>query len=112
MERREGDDFLDALDDFGRDEDGLRELLSAVDYAVAGRAKLVEALEDAEFGIDEYVEDILDSRRVVGEGNFASYGVESGLRVLDARTLDADALDEALGENLLAFHVDELILQR
>ena len=112
VERRERNDFLDALDDFGRDEDGLRELLSAVDYAVAGRAELVEALEDAELGIDEDVEDVLDSRRVVGEGNFARHRVEAGLRVLDARAFDADALDEALREDLLAFHVDELILQR
>ena len=112
VERSEGDDFFDSLDDFGGDEDGLRELLAAVDYAVAGRAELVEALEDAEFRIDEDVENVLDSRRVVGEGNFARHGVEAGLRVLDARAFDSDALDETLRKDLLAFHVDELILQR
>ena len=90
-----------------------RELLAAVDDAVADGVNLVHGAHDAVLGAGELVDDGGYGLGVAGQGDVL---VEDGLiahkrGVLEV-TVDADALAQALGEELLALHVDELILQR
>ena len=49
---------------------------------------------------------------MIGNGRLGDDGFHTGLGVLEARTVDADALHKALGQHGLIVHVEHLILER
>ena len=108
----EGGAVLEGLHDLVGDADGGGELLAAVDDAVADGVYLAHAGHDAVLGAGELVYNGGNGLRVRRQGDVL---VENGLSADERRvlqvTVDADALAQALREDGLGLHIDELILE-
>ena len=112
VERREGDALRDELLRGGRELRRRRELVAAVDDAVADRVQFGEGGDDADLRVGQDGHDLADGRHMVLHRHLAHDLVAPGLRVDETRAVQADALHEPLAEHLLALHVEELELKR
>ena len=101
--------LLDALDDVVVDEGGGVVLLAAVDDAVADGLDFLDVLDDPVLLVYQSVKDELHADLVVGDVLFKDVLGVADL-VGEARLVQTDALHQALGENLLGGHVEELVL--
>ena len=103
---------LDLLDDLVGHQHALFEELAAVGDAVADGTDLVEAFDDTHLGVDEGVEDNLDTGSVVGDGHLLVVLLAVPL-VGELTHFQADTLQQALGHHIgVVCHVDQLILDR
>ena len=98
--RREGIALLDGGHDLVGDDDGLGELLAAVDHAVTDRVDLLHGADDAVLLVHEGVQNSRDGFVVGGHGDVGGLdgllALELGL--VGELAVDADALAKALGE--------------
>ena len=113
VQRAEGDALLDSVHDRSVNENGLRELLTAVEHAVTDSVYLAHGGDNAVLGAYELVDRCGDSLGMRGHGDirFKNLLVADQRGVLEM-TVNADALAQALGHDLFGLHVDQLILQR
>ena len=111
-ERRETRALRDRLLRRRRDLRRLRERGRAVHHAVADRVDLGKGLDDPARGVAQHRHHGADRRHVVLERHLPHDLLAARLGIGEARTRDADALDKALAEHLLAAHVEELELER
>ena len=96
---------------FARDADRAA-LLAAVDDAVADSVYLAHALHDAVLCAGELVDDRGNGLGVGRQGDvLVEHGLAADERGVLQVTVDADALAQALGQDGLGLHVDELVLQ-
>ena len=103
--------LLDGGHDLVGDEDGLGELLAAVDHPVAHRVDLLHGADDAVLLVYQGVQHGLDGLGVGGHGHVGRLdGLLAGGFVGEL-AVNADALAQALGQNLLGLRVEQLILQ-
>ena len=114
VERRELAHILDFLENVVGDERRLDELLAAVNDAVPDRGDLVDMLHDPPRGVGQEREHAV--HRVVVAIHIGVEGdLPVPLRFLDdpaGAVGDADALGQALCDDLLGVSVDELVLER
>ena len=104
--------LLNGGHDLVGDEDGLGELLAAMDHAVTHRVDLLHGADHAVLGIHQGVQNGLDGLGVGGHGHV---GVLDGLLaggLIGELAVQANALTQALGQDLLSVGVEQLILQR
>lgn len=111
VEGGQGDALPDAVHDLAVDDDGVGELLAAVDHTVADGIDLGHVLDDAIVVVGQHLHDQLDGGLVVGHVAVGVIDVLAGGGVLDV-AVDADALAQALGQHFLGIGVEQLILQR
>jgi hypothetical protein len=108
VERRQHHALLDHRLDLGRHQHRGRELLAAVHDAVADGLDLADALEHPVLGVHEDAEDALDGGAVLQDLR----DLLVGLAALDvdgeARVREADLLDQAAGQRLVAVGLDHL----
>ena len=105
---------LDALPDGGLDlvgdQDRAREILAAVDDPVADAVDLGLVPDDAVLGVEQEGQDDLDGHLVVLDlADLADLVLALGL-IGDDGVARADLLDDALGQEALVLHPDELEL--
>jgi hypothetical protein len=111
VERGQLDVVLERLDDLVVDEDGAREALAAVDDAVADGADLLDARQRRGVALGEEGDGQRQAGRMVGDGLGTPDG--PGRPLLGDLALGlADALDEALREDVALGHGVELVLDR
>ena len=101
---------MDSLDDLGGDQAALLELLAAVNHAVADGVDLGNALDDLALAGGHLLDDLGESLGVGGEDGGRGGLVAVGL-MGDHAALHADALAQTFAQDLLALHVDQLVLQ-
>ena len=104
--------LLDGGHDLVGDEDGLGELLAAVDHTVTHRVDLLHGADHAVLGVHQGVQNGLDGLGVGGHGHV---GVLDGLLaggLIGELAVQADALTQTLGQDLLSVGVEQLVLQR
>ena len=105
VERGERGDLTDPGEGLVGDNLGLGEVPTALNDAVADAVDgLVNALED--------LEDVLDGRLVIRQGNVELLLAAAHLGVADEGAIDADALAVALGVDLASVDVEQLVLER
>ena len=106
--------LLDGGHDLVSDDDGLGELLAAVDHAVTDRVDLLHGADDAVLLVHKGVQNSRDGFVVGGHGDVGGLdgllALELGL--VGELAVDADALAQALAQHAFALHIDELKLQR
>ena len=83
---------------------------SALHHAVADGGHLMQIAEHLALARNERLLDLLKGGGVIGHGHFPA-DHPAVPRFVGELAVDADALAHALGEHLLALHVDELILK-
>ena len=112
VQRGEGGAVLEGLHDLVGDAHGAGELLAAVDDAVADSVDLAHALHDAVLCAGQLVDDRGNGLGVGRQGDvLVEHGLAADERGVLQVTVDADALAQALGQDGLGLHVDELVLQ-
>ena len=113
MQRRQGGAVLHRLHDLVGDEDGAGEALAAVDHPVTHRVDLLHGGDDAVLGIHQSVQHGLDGLGVGGHGHIGGLDglLALHLGLVGELAVDADALAEALGQQMAGFRVQQLILQ-
>ena len=111
VQRAQRDVLLDGRHHFVVDEIAARELLAAMQHAVADRADLVHGGNHAVLLIRQRFEHQADGGGVVFQRLFHGEGA-AGMLMRELAALDADALHVALGDGMLVGHVDELVFQR
>ena len=112
MQRGEGDALSDGGHDIVVNADGSGEFLAAVDDTVADSADLRHVLDHAVLCGGQLIQNCSDGLGMCGHGDVL---IKNGLAVLGFMgevTVDADALAQAFSQQLLAVHVEQLILQR
>ena len=103
--------LLDGGHDLVGDEHGGGELLTAVNHTVAHRVDLVHGGDHAVLLVHQSVEHGLDGLRVGGHGHVGLFdGLLAG-GLVGELAVDADALTQTLGQNLLSLRIEQLILQ-
>ena len=110
VQRSQRAQVVDRLDDLGGDQAALLELLAAVDHAVADGVDLGNALNDLALAGGHLLDDLGESLGVGGEDGGRGGLVAVGL-MGDHAALHADALAQTFAQDLLALHVDQLVLQ-
>ena len=111
VQRRQRDALLEGGEHGLGDGHGAVELLAGVHHAVADGEDLAFVLDDAGLGVGEVADDQLDAVLVVGD--VAGDDVLLlALVVVQHRALDADPLQQALGQDLAGLHVDQLEFDR
>ena len=111
VEGPQGDALLDGLDAGVVNDAALGEGHAAVEDAVAHSGDLVGGGDDALGGVHHDVQNRLDGLAVGGHGDVLLHVLAAGDLVGQA-AVDADALAQALGEDLAAVGLHELVLQR
>ena len=113
VQRSERDALFDSVHDRSVNENGLGELLAAVEHTVADSVYLTHGGDHAVLGAYELVDRCGDSLGMRGHGDirFKNLLVADQRGVLEM-TVNADALAQALGHDLFGLHVDQLILKR
>ena len=113
VKRSEGEAFADDVLDFRRDFDRLGDFFAAVEDAVTDSGDFGEALDDADFRIDEHFADFGESFAVVCdmEGNLFLEAV--GAFVDQIGGIASDTFDLSACENFIfsAFHVEKRVLE-
>ena len=113
VQGREGIALLDGGHDLVGDDDGLGELLAAVDHAVTDRVDLLHGADDTVLLVHESVQNSRDGFVVSGHGDVGGLdgllALELGL--VGELAVDADALAKALGEQRAGGGIEKLILQ-
>ena len=113
VQRSERDELFDSVHDRSVNENGLGELLAAVEHTVADSVYLTHGGDHAVLGAYELFDRCGDSLGMRGHGDirFKNLLVANQRGVLEM-TVNADALAQALGHDLFGLHVDQLILKR
>ena len=106
----QGDTLADALHDSAVDDDGVGELLAAVNDTVAHGVDLGHIFDDTVVVVGQDLHDQLDGGLVVGHVTVCVVHITAGGGVLDV-AVDADALAQALSQNVFGIGVQQLILQ-
>ena len=109
MERSQGVALAHLVLDVLGDEHALAELLAAVDQTVTDSVDLLIVADAAFFGVGETREDSLDGALVVDVAQLQDSLRAVAFLIFDEAVFQADFLDTALGENLLAVRVDEFV---
>ena len=112
VQRREWDALLQRGHDGIVDFHGGSELLTAVDDTVADCVDLLHRGDHAVLGARQLVDNSGDGFRMRGHCEvFVKHRLAADERGVFQMTVDADALAQALGQDRLGLHVDQLILQ-
>ena len=112
VQRGQRDVFAQGVEHGVGDQHRTRELLGAMHHAVADGGDVLQRLDDADVGVDQLLEHLLDRDLVIGDvGNFLDLVAVGGFIGKD-RILHADALDEADGHASLVAHVEQLVFER
>ena len=93
------------------DDGGLSVLFAAQQHAMAHSADLVHGLDRTMFGIGQSLDYIAHRVHMIAHRRF-DLEFAAVLLMHQIGAFDADALDQTLGDYLLVFHVDQLILER
>ena len=113
VKRSEGEAFTDDVFDFRCDFDRLGDFFAAVEDAVTDCGDFGEALDDADFRIDEHFADFRERFAVVGdmEGNLFLEAV--GTLVDQIGGIASDTFDLSVCENFIfsAFHIEKRVLE-
>ena len=107
----QGRQLINGLDDFVGHQAALLELLAAVHAAMADGVDLVDAVDDLAFALGHHLNQLGKRFGVRGEGSVGLHLVAAHL-MGDAAAFAADALAQALAQDLLGLHIKQLILQR
>ena len=110
VQRSQGAQLTDGVDDLVGDQAAGLELLTAVDDAVADGADLADIVDALALAGGHLLHDLSKCLGVGGEDGRGGGLVAVGL-VSDHAALHANALAQALAQHLLAVHIDQLILQ-
>ena len=97
-------------DDFVGDQATLLEFLAAVHHPVADGVDLIDVLDALACTGGHLFDQLKESLGVGGENRRGS-GLVAVRLMGDHAALHADALAQAFAQHLLAFHIDQLILQ-
>ena len=113
MEGGQGDVVLQGLHDRVADFHGAGKGLGTVDHAVTHRVDLVHGGNDTILGVHQGVQHGLDGLGMGGHGHVDGVQLLLAfhLGLVGELAVDADALAEALGQQLAGGGVQELILQ-
>ena len=98
--------LLDGGHDLVGDEDGLGKLLAAVDHAVTHRIDLGHGADDAVVLVHQGVQHGLDGFGVGGHGHVGGLDGSLAGGLIGKLAVDADALTQALGQDLLGIGVE------
>ncbi len=112
VQRGELDALADAGLDLVRDQHGLGEILAAVNDAVPDPVDLALLTDDAVLRVEEQRQDHLDGHSVVEDFADLPNPVAALGLVGDDGLARTDLLHDPLGQEDLAFHADELELDR
>ena len=113
VERSQGDAVLNGLHHFVGDEDGLVEGLTAVHHAVANSVDLLHGADDAVLSVHQGVQHGLDGLGMSGHSNIngVQHLLALHLGLVGELAVDADALAQALGQQVAGLGIQKLILQ-
>ena len=113
VQRSQGVAVLDGLQHLVGDQDGLVESLAAVDHPVTHSIDLLHAGDHAVLLVHKGVQNGLDGLGMGGHGhvNGVLLFLTGDLGLIGELAVDADALAQALGQQLAVFGVQQLILQ-
>ncbi len=111
MQGAERDVLLDGVQHRLIDNDRFGELGAAVQHAMADRADFVHRFDDAVILIGQGVQHVTAGLDVRFHGDFERKFLAA--RFLgELAAVDADALDQALGERRFVRHINKLVFQR
>ena len=111
VQRGQRGKLVDLFDDFRRDHDALVVDSAALNDPVADGSDLIEGVDDFALAFEERVLDIAERGGVVRKVRVRRiFTAVEGL-AFDVAAGDADTFTEALGDDLLVLHVDELIFE-
>jgi len=110
VQRSQGAQLADGVDDLVGDQAAGLELLTAVDDAVADGADLADIVDALALAGGHLLHDLSKSLGVGGEDRGSGSLVAVSF-MGDHAALHADALAQALAQHLLTVHIDELIFQ-
>ena len=110
VQRCQGAELFVSCDQLFGDQGALAELLTAVDAAVTDGADLADAVDDLAFTGGHHLHHLLKGLGVSGEGA-GNFPLAAAHLVGDAAAFHADTLAQTLAQDLLAVHINKLILQ-
>ena len=111
VQRAEVTESKDILDNLIGYQSGNLVLLAAVEHAVTNSIDLLHAVDNLAFAGGQHIDQSQESLLMGGEGQILFYLHTICSLVLDA-AVHANALAQALSQNALVSHINELILQR
>ena len=103
--------LLNGGHDLVGDAHGLGKLLAAVDHPVTHRVDLLHGGDDAVLLIHQGVQHGLDGLGMGGHSHVGGLDSRFASGLISKLAVDADALTQALGQDLLGIGVEQLILQ-
>jgi len=112
VQRAEGNDLLQLLDDLIRYQCGLLEYLASMQDPVTDCADLLEVLDDAILIIHQHADDQLDGFLVGGGREFCVVLLLAVGFMLNGGILQSDSLYDSYSKNILVRPVVDLVLGR
>ena len=112
VEGGQGVALLNGSHDLPGDENRLGKLLSAMDHPVTHSVDLLHGADDAVVLVHQGIQHSLDGLVVGGHGHVGLLNRLLPLGLIGKFAVNADALAQALGQHLLGFRIEQLILQR
>ena len=110
MQRSQGAELFISSNQLFGDQSALAELLAAVNAAVADSANLADIVNDLALAGGHHLDHLFKGLGVSGEGA-GDFPLAAAHLVGDAAAFHADTLAQTLAQDLLAIHIDQLILQ-
>ena len=102
------DDFLDII----IDDNGIRILGTAMQYTMTDRRDLINALNNADFRVDQGFQHLLYRDLMVRQIGFIDI-IRLAIDLMGQKgSVDTDSLAQAFGQYGFIFHIDQLIFQR
>ena len=112
VERTEVEAFTDSSFNIFVNNDGFCEFCAAVEYAVTNCIDFINGSDNAVIFVGQSVQNELYCYRVVWHWSFNNIVVFARNFVGQNRTVDTESFAQTFGQNMLIFHINQLIFQR